>query len=652
MTEEEVEEVRRSLGDIKVRGQDLVRPIFSWHHCGLNKKLLDLLEARLAFKGPFPIQCQAIPVIMSGRDMIGIAETGSGKTLAYVLPMLRHIADQESLKPGDGPIAVIMVPTRELAGQVHSTVKLFARVLGVNVSAVYGGRSIGSQISDLRKGVEVVVCTPGRMIEVLATSANRLINLDRTTFVVIDEADRMFDFGFEPQITKILSIIRPTRQTVMFSATFPNNVAVLARRVLTRPIEVVVGTRGQICRAVDQSIEIVEPDFKIFRLLELLGLWLDKGSVIIFVDKQEQGDDLYTKLVKHRYTPLLVHGAQDQEDRESTLSEFRTRPNQILIATSLLARGLDVHNVVLVVNYFAPTHKEEYTHRVGRTGRAGRKGTSVTFITKEEDQFAGDLIEVLQMSGAAIPESLLELHKEFKKKVHRGEVREFKNKNLGGRGFNFDPEEAAKMRSVQRLLSQAYGLKGDDLDEGAEEDEELMKLQSSKKMEKERLKLINDPRTLEDIKRAAMKASSDAIKIGGNSEQVLQAAQNAIRDFLLQYNPEMRGRAKDKSLKVENELFNYDNMGGKVSTEFDINDYPEATRRKITARDFLQRVEDFSTTQITLRGVLTKPGVKSAFGQKRLHLHIEGDTRQNASAALYEIKRVSEESALNTLGGY
>lgn len=373
MTEKDVEEVRKRLGDIKIRGLDLIRPIFSWHHCGLNKKILDLLEIKLNFKSPFPIQCQAVPVIMSGRDMIGIAETGSGKTLAYVLPMLRHIKDQNPLKDGDGPIGVIMVPTRELASQVYSTVKLFGKIMDLNVAAVYGGKSIGSQISDLKKGSEIVVCTPGRMIEVLASSTTRSINLDRTTFVVIDEADRMFDFGFEPQITKILSIIRPTRQTVMFSATFPNNVAVLARRVLTKPIEIVVGTRGQICRNVDQVIEIVEEDFKILKLLELLGIWLDRGSVIIFVDKQEQGDELFTKLLKYRYTALLMHGAQTQEDRESSMNEFRSKNSKILIATSLVARGLDVDNIILVVNYYAPSYKEEYIHRIGYLIRSNWK---------------------------------------------------------------------------------------------------------------------------------------------------------------------------------------------------------------------------------------------------------------------------------------
>ena len=266
-----------------------------------------------------------------------------------------------------------MVPTRELASQVYSTVKLFCQISDLKAAAVYGGRSLGTQIAEFKRGSEIVVCTPGRMIELLATCTNGSLTLDRTTFVVIDEADRMFDLGFEPQITKILSIIRPTRQTVMFSATFPNNVAVLARRVLSHPIEVVVGTRGQICRNVEQKIEIIEEEFKIIKLLEVLGIWNEKGSIIVFVDKQEQGDELYTKLLKYRYTTLLVHGAQDQEDRESTLKEFRSSGNKILIATSLLARGLDVDNVILVVNYYAPTYKEEYIHRIGYLIRSNRK---------------------------------------------------------------------------------------------------------------------------------------------------------------------------------------------------------------------------------------------------------------------------------------
>lgn len=647
MTEEQVEELRVRLGDIKVRGMKPIRPIFNWNHCGLSKRLLNLLTDKLSFNHPFPIQCQSIPIIMSGRDMIGIAETGSGKTLAYVLPMIRHINDQDLLKPGEGPIALIMVPTRELAGQVYSTVKLFGKVMNIRVAAVYGGRSIGSQIADIKAGAEVIVCTPGRMIEVLGATSNRSINLDRTTFVVIDEADRMFDFGFEPQLTKILSIIRPTRQTVMFSATFPKNVETLARRVLEKPLEVVVGTRGQICKTVEQSIIVIEEDQKLLKTLELLGIWLDKGSVIIFVEKQSQADELFTQLAKYRYIPFVLHGGQDQQDRENTIEEFRNYSSRILLATSLAARGLDILNISLVINYYCPTYKEEYIHRIGRTGRAGKKGHAVTFITKEEDKYAGDLIQALQISGAPVSEDLIALHREFKKKVQRGEVREFKNKNLAGSGFKFDSEEAAKIRQVQKLLSQAYGLNVDELEDN-ETDEEFKRLQHSKKIEKEHLKLIKDPKTLEEIKRSAIKAAAEAIKQGLSSEQVLLAAQNSIKDFLFQYNPELRNKNQNSDLKVNSEALVHDKIADKISAELDINDYPEPARKRVTSKDYLDQVGELTTTQISVRGVWSKPGVRNVYGQKRLHIHIEGDTKYNVQSALYEIKRYCEESAMNS----
>lgn len=224
MTETEVAQKRQELGNIKIRGINPVKPIFSWYHCGLPRRILTLLVDKLAFKNPFPIQCQCIPVILSGRDCIGVAETGSGKTLAYVIPMLRHIKAQSKLKEGDGPIGLVLVPTRELATQVYSTTRLFGRALGIRAAAIFGGSSIGTQFSELKKGAEIVVSTPGRLIDILTTSKGKITNLRRVTFVVLDEADRMFDLGFEPQINRILGNIRPSKQTVLFSATFPRNI--------------------------------------------------------------------------------------------------------------------------------------------------------------------------------------------------------------------------------------------------------------------------------------------------------------------------------------------------------------------------------------------------------------------------------------------
>lgn len=366
MNEEAIEEMRKQLGDIKIRGLDPLKPVWSWYHCGLSSKIINVLVDKLGYKYPFPVQCQCIPVITSGRDCIGIAETGSGKTLAYILPMIKHIKAQRPLKEGDGPICIIMVPTRELAGQVYSTTKLLAKTVGLRVAAIYGGAGVSGQLSELKKGVEIVVCTPGRMIDTLSLSSGKITNLKRVSYVVIDEADRMFDMGFEPQLMKIISGVRLNRQIVMFSATFPKNVEALAKRILRKPLEVVVGTRGQICKNVNQSIQILDNDKKLLKLLELLGIWLERGNILIFVDRKVDADSLYTQLVQYKYKPLLLHGGQDQADREFTLKEYTTHSNQMLIATSLVARGLDIQNIVLVVNYYCPTFKEDYIHRIGK----------------------------------------------------------------------------------------------------------------------------------------------------------------------------------------------------------------------------------------------------------------------------------------------
>lgn len=208
---------------------------------------------------------------MSGRDLIGIAKTGSGKTLAFLLPMFRHIMDQPALESGDGPIAIIMTPTRELATQIYAESRKFAKPLGLRVVAVYGGTPISEQIGDLKPGAEIVVCTPGRMIDMLAANSGRVTNLRRCTYVVLDEADRMFDMGFEPQVNRIIDGIRPDRQTVMFSATFPRIMEALARRILDKPIEVQVGGRSVVCKDVEQQVVIINDDDKFLKLLEILG---------------------------------------------------------------------------------------------------------------------------------------------------------------------------------------------------------------------------------------------------------------------------------------------------------------------------------------------------------------------------------------------
>jgi ATP-dependent RNA helicase DDX46/PRP5 len=290
--------------------------------------------------------------------------------------MLRHILDQPPLKPGDGPIGVIMAPTRELAMQIHAEYTKFCKPLGLQCLCIYGGSGVASQISELKRGAEIVVCTPGRMIDILCTNSGRVTNLKRVTFLVLDEADRMFDMGFEPQIMRIINNIRPDRQTVMFSATFPKHVEALAKKMLHKPVEIVVGGRSVVSSDIEQHVEIIPEDEKFKRLVELIKEFSEKGLILVFVDRQDACDKLFSDLLKAGHPCLSLHGGKDQQDRDFTIDDFKHKVAHVLVATSVAARGLDVKDLNLVVNYDVPNHMEDYVHRVGRTGRAGNKGNA------------------------------------------------------------------------------------------------------------------------------------------------------------------------------------------------------------------------------------------------------------------------------------
>ncbi|KAJ1932817.1 pre-mRNA processing RNA-helicase, partial [Linderina macrospora] len=270
LTAEEVDMMRANLGGVKIRGVDCPKPAQDWSHFGLPAACADVIRHQ-GFESPTPIQAQAVPAILSGRDVIGVAKTGSGKTLAFILPMLRHIKAQRALEQGDGPIGLVMTPTRELAVQIHRECKPFLKALGLQAVCAYGGSAIKDQIGELKRGAEIVVCTPGRLIDLLCANSGRVTNLQRVTYLVLDEADRMFDMGFEPQVTKIVQAVRPTRQTVLFSATFPRQMEALARKILRRPLEIVVGGRSLIPPEVTQHVEVVESSDKFVRLLAILG---------------------------------------------------------------------------------------------------------------------------------------------------------------------------------------------------------------------------------------------------------------------------------------------------------------------------------------------------------------------------------------------
>ena len=268
-----------------------------------------------------------MPAIMSGRDMIGVAKTGSGKTMAFLLPMFRHVKDQRPVEPGEGPIALIMTPTRELAVQIFRDAQPFARAFGLRGACVYGGTPISEQIAEMKKTVEFVVATPGRMIDLLSANSGRVTNMQRVTYLVLDEADRMFDLGFEPQVMKILGLIRPDRQTVLFSATFPKPMESLARKMLRHePMEVIVGGRSVVAPEIRQVVEVRDESTKFHRLLVILGQLYHNDQdarTLIFVERQDAADGLMHELMKRGYPAMSLHGGKDQADRDTTISDFK-----------------------------------------------------------------------------------------------------------------------------------------------------------------------------------------------------------------------------------------------------------------------------------------------------------------------------------------
>lgn len=423
---------------------------------------MQVIKEKLGYEKPMSIQAQALPIIMSGRDCIGVAKTGSGKTLAFALPMLRHIQAQPAVVPGrDGPISLIIAPTRELVQQIHKDIMKFAQVMGIRSVPVYGGSQTNKQINALKNGTEIVICIPGRMIDFLCKNNGRMINLRRVTYLVLDEADRMFDMGFGPQITHIVRSTQPDRQTVLFSATFPRRVEQLARQILTKPVEIQVGGRNVVNKDISQLVEVRPESERFLRLLELLGEWYKKGKILIFVQSQATCDSLLKNLFSHGYACLSLHGAKDQMDRESAISDFRNDVCKIMIATSIAARGLDVKELELVINFHVPNHYEDYIHRVGRTGRAGREGCAITFISEDEARYAPDLVKALELSAQAVPEDLRALADGFMAKVNQG-LEQAHGTGYGGTGFKFNGEEDEAKKAEKKALARGHGLGEED----------------------------------------------------------------------------------------------------------------------------------------------------------------------------------------------
>uniref|UniRef100_A0A8C4NQK9 RNA helicase n=1 Tax=Dicentrarchus labrax TaxID=13489 RepID=A0A8C4NQK9_DICLA len=373
-----------------------------------SKYVMDVLMQQ-NFKEPTAIQSQGFPVALSGRDMVGIAQTGSGKTLAYLLPAIVHINHQPYLERGDGPICLVLAPTRELAQQVQQVAYEYGKSSRIKSTCVYGGAPKGPQIRDLERGVEICIATPGRLIDFLESGKT---NLRRCTYLVLDEADRMLDMGFEPQIRKIVEQIRPDRQTLMWSATWPKDVRQLAEDFLKDYVQINVGAlelsaNHNILQIVDVCME-TEKDNKLFQLMEEI-MAEKENKTIIFVETKKRCDDLTRRMRRDGWPAMCIHGDKSQPERDWVLTEFRSGKAPILIATDVASRGLDVEDVKFVINYDYPSSSEDYVHRIGRTARSTNKGTAYTFFTPGNLRQARDLVRVLAEARQAINPKLLQL---------------------------------------------------------------------------------------------------------------------------------------------------------------------------------------------------------------------------------------------------
>ncbi|KAI0529446.1 hypothetical protein KFK09_001996 [Dendrobium nobile] len=402
MSEQEATLYRRRR-DITVEGYDIPKPIRFFQEANFPDYCLQVIT-KCGFVEPTPIQSQGWPMALKGRDLIGIAETGSGKTLAYLLPAIVHVNAQPRLANGDGPIVLILAPTRELAVQIQEEAAKFGSHSNVRSTCIYGGAPKGPQIRDLKRGVEIVIATPGRLIDMLEACHT---NLRRVTYLVLDEADRMLDMGFEPQIKKIISQIRPDRQTLYWSATWPREVEALARRFLNNPYKVIIGSPDlKANQSINQFIEVISDHEKYPRLVKLLGELMDGNRILIFLETKKGCDQITRQLRTNGWPALSIHGDKVQAERDWVLAEFKSGKSPIMTATDVAARGLDVKDIKCVINYDFPSSLEDYVHRIGRTGRAGAKGTAFTFFTQSNARYARGLIKILQEAGQSVSPAL------------------------------------------------------------------------------------------------------------------------------------------------------------------------------------------------------------------------------------------------------
>ncbi|KAL2345681.1 hypothetical protein Fmac_006966 [Flemingia macrophylla] len=413
MSKKECDLIRKQW-HIIVDGVDIPPPIKNFKDMRFPEPVLKKLKAK-GIVQPTPIQVQGLPVILAGRDMIGIAFTGSGKTLVFVLPMIMVAMQEEIMMPivpGEGPFGLIICPSRELARQTYEVVEQFLIPLKeagypeLRPLLCIGGVDMRSQLEIVKRGVHIVVATPGRLKDMLA---KKKMNLDNCRYLTLDEADRLVDLGFEDDVREVFDHFKAQRQTLLFSATMPTKIQNFARSALVKPIIVNVGRAGAANLDVIQEVEYVKQEAKIVYLLECLQK--TPPPVLIFCENKADVDDIHEYLLLKGVEAVAIHGGKDQEEREYAISAFKAGKKDVLVATDVASKGLDFPDIQHVINYDMPAEIENYVHRIGRTGRCGKTGIATTFINKNQSETTLlDLKHLLQEAKQRIPPVLAELN--------------------------------------------------------------------------------------------------------------------------------------------------------------------------------------------------------------------------------------------------
>ncbi|KEG08155.1 putative ATP-dependent DEAD/H RNA helicase [Trypanosoma grayi] len=647
LSAEELKQLVKELDGAKVRGRDPPRPMRSWNGSGLPDSVLDTL-AREGYQQPFAVQSLGSPALMSGRDLLITAKTGSGKTLAYLLPLIRHCIGQEPCGKGEGPIGLILVPTHELAAQIVHVAEKLCVAAQLRLVASYGSTPLADNIRQCKAGCEVMVCTPGRLLDLLTVSGGAVLSMQRVSFVVVDEADRMFDSGFMEHVEAFLKNIRPDRQLALISATLPKELKKVIMHHLRDPVEITVGGKPtpasnveqRFCFFEEEVYEVEEAnrteDKKFLKLLQILG---DEGGngehlVVIFTQRKEECDDLFARLSSCGYQKRIavLYSGMDPLDREFALEYFTPGNQFILIATGVAERGLDIPYLELVINYTLPDHYEAYVHRIGRTGRAGKKGKAVSFFTRgRDDDIAADLCEGLERAQQQVPEELYERATKVRERRKEGAARHnvgFYRGYMKAKKLRFTDRDqqqqfkaAARAAGLEEYLSASSHSDSDDSDSEDDGDIEIVTVR-------------------EDGTRSGGEASTALTLHKETGALTISTQQQQQQDRLalaLAYARKTTEAAADPAA-----------TGVRFEAEFLINDLPEQVRLRMQSAALLRSVAEETGTTIIRKGVFYDRKFKHSHrlrdGVRPLYLLLIGKTAEAVREAAKKLNDAKAEA--------